>query len=207
MLEKVKFLTPLSLKFLKTNNLNINEMKSKFRKNGKSRIGAEYLIHQQNLSKTMIISAFCGTGKTHLCKILREQAIEIECWTYQGRKDIFPDNIIKDIKAKVGKVKYIFISSNPVVIDRLVKEGINIYIYYPEQGLKDEYINRYKNRGSSDDFVDMLDRNWDDWLKEIHERYPNGTVIKSEEYLSEYILMKNKLTPTILKDEADYKKF
>ena len=79
--------------------------------------------------KTKIISAFCGTGKSYLCDILGDNAIELECWKYD--KSDLPNNIVTDIKSFVGKAKYIFISTNPIVLDRLISEGIEFNLYYP----------------------------------------------------------------------------
>ena len=45
--------------------------------------------------------------------------------------------------------------------------GIDYVLVYPERGLKDEYINRCKNNGSSQGFISKLDKNWDLFMKNV----------------------------------------
>jgi hypothetical protein len=40
-------------------------------------------------------------------------------------------------------------------------------LVYPNRDIKDEYIQRYKDRGNNDAFVDLLDKNWDNWMDEM----------------------------------------
>jgi len=119
------------------------------------------------LRQTLIISAFCGTGKTYLCENSNKKIIEFECWKYD--KSVFPNNCVADIKSKIGEVDIIFISTNPLVLNALTKIGKKIILIYPEFKLKNEYIKRYSNRGSSDDFMLMLSKYWGSWLREIKE--------------------------------------
>jgi len=119
------------------------------------------------LRQTLIVSAFCGTGKTYLCENSNKKTIEFECWKYD--KSAFPNNCVADIKSKIGKTDIIFISTNPLVLNALTKIGKKIILIYPELKLKNEYMNRYSDRGSSNDFILMLSKYWDSWLKEIKE--------------------------------------
>jgi len=132
---------------------------------------------------TIIVSAFCGTGKTHLCNDFNINYIEFECWKYEN--DNFPTNYIEDIKSQIGKVDYIFISTNPVVLKELNKLGIEITLVYPKLKLRKEYLKRYEDRGSTNNFIKMIDDNWYDWLYELHEQsYCNHIELSSDEYLS-----------------------
>lgn len=116
------------------------------------------------IKSAIIISAFCGTGKTYLCNT-SDRFVEFECWKYD--KDNFPENCLVDIKSNIHKVDIIFISTNPTVLIPIVKMGITVILIYPNLKLKDEYINRYKKRGSSNDFISTLSKNWERWLIEI----------------------------------------
>lgn len=136
---------------------------------------------------TIICASFCGTGKTHLCSS-SQRYIEFECWEYQN--DDFPINYVSDIKSQIGRVNYIFISTNPVILKELYKSGIDIILVYPKFELKEEYIKRYKDRGSSDDFIEMLNRNWHDWITELHEQtYCSQIELDSGEYLSNILTL------------------
>ncbi len=38
---------------------------------------------------------------------------------------------------------------------------------YPDDRRKDEFIERYKNRGNNEKFIELVSNKWDDWMKEI----------------------------------------
>lgn len=142
-------------------------------------------------NNTLVCSAFCGTGKTYICNNINN-VIEFECWKYDN--DNFPSNYINDIKLQIGKVDIIFISTNPVVLKQLNRSGIDITLVYPRNELKQEYLERYKQRGSSKDFIEMIDKNWYNWLDEINNQtYCNHIILDSGEYLLEK-LKKNGLS-------------
>ena len=135
--------------------------------------------------KTLIISSFPGTGKTHFCEKYEGCGIELECWEY-SKSDNFPNNIVLDIKSFIGKIKYIFISTNNIVLDKLIKEEIGFQIYYPSPDQKEDYMNRYVKRKSPYDFIGVMYVHWDDWL-DVASKY-GGTVLKQGEHLSDKIL-------------------
>ena len=56
-------------------------------------------------------------------------------------------------------VDKILVSSHKDVRDALVKKGIPFVLVYPNKDIKDEYIQRYKDRGNNDAFVELLDKN------------------------------------------------
>lgn len=136
-----------------------------------------------------IYASFCGTGKSYLCDKFTKKCIEFECWKYTDGN--FPHNYIKDIKAKIGKVKYIFISTNPVVLKQLYKLDISITLIYPKNNLKEKYIKRFIKRGSHKDFIDMLNNNWDKWINELKEQdYCRHIVLNDNQYLEDIVNLK-----------------
>ncbi len=131
---------------------------------------------------TIVCASFCGTGKTYLCRRYPDKYIEFECWKYFDGS--FPKNYIEDIKSKIGNVEYIFISTNPIVLRRLHKEGVPIKLFYPEKNLKNEYLKRYIKRGSATDFTETLDKYWHSWIDELKEqKYCEQIVLKSGEHI------------------------
>jgi hypothetical protein len=73
------------------------------------------------------------------------------------------------------KVDKILVSSHKDVRDVLLKKGIPFVLVYPNREIKDEYIQRYKDRGNNDAFVDLLEKNWDNWMDEMDGmESPNG---------------------------------
>lgn len=134
------------------------------------------------MKKTQIISAFCGTGKTYLCQGSGGSLVEIECWAYSNKPG-FPHNIIRHINSIHGTVDGLFISTNPMVLNALPNKTKAVLIY-PELSLKDEYIKRFVDRGSSDDFISTLSKYWESWIVEaMANKQLRHIILKSGQYI------------------------
>lgn len=134
----------------------------------------------------IVYAAFCGTGKSYLCDTFVDTCIEFECWKYKDGD--FPKNYIKDIKAAVGKYKYIFISTDPRVLKQLNENGVHIKLIYPKNELKGEYFKRFEERGNLISFRKMLNKYWDVWLDELKEQsYCERIVLNKDEYLEDIV--------------------
>ncbi len=143
-------------------------------------------------NKTILCAAFCGTGKSYLCSNFPEQYAEIECWQYQGGERVdFPNNCISDILSMIGKIKYVMISTNPVVSKKLTELGYSVNLYYPENKLSDEYFKRYTDRETHLELMSALNTYWDGWLDELRElKEKDGykhTVLKGGQYLQDVL--------------------
>lgn len=125
--------------------------------------------------QTKVIAAFPGTGKTYYFQN-HNNCLDSDSSDYSWIKDSdgkntkdrnpdFPINYIQHIKDNIGKVEFIFVSSHDVVRDALVASGIEFTFIYPNIDLKDEYIERFKHRGSPDGFINLLDKNWNNWIE------------------------------------------
>lgn len=54
--------------------------------------------------------------------------------------------------------------------------------------LKDEYINRYRNRGNDEKFIRFIESNWDSFINDIEkEWFPRKIKLKSGQYLSDVV--------------------
>jgi len=131
-----------------------------------------------------IYAAFCGTGKTHICERTDINAIEIEYWKYKEKGLI--KEYIKDIKKQ--NVDYIFVSTEPDGLKLLKKNGFDIILIYPENGLRNEYLDRYIDRDSSYDFIGTFMKHWNIWIDELKEQsYCKHIVLKSGQYILDVI--------------------
>ena len=129
-----------------------------------------------------VYAAFCGCGKTFLSKTFPDNYIEIECWEY--RSGDFPTNYVDDVIKAIGKIKYLFISTDPEILKEINKRGIKIKLYYPDNTLRNEYLDRFINRQSPVDFIGVLMVNWDKWINELKEQeYCEHIVLQSGQYL------------------------
>lgn len=112
----------------------------------------------------VVISGFPGVGKSHLCKERgwHDSDSSKFSWSSPGvRNPDFPANYIEHIKGLQGVV---LVSSHQEVRDALDAADIPFRIVHPALDCKDEYLERYKLRGSPDKFIDLLNQNWDDWV-------------------------------------------
>lgn len=132
----------------------------------------------------MIVSAFCGVGKSYLCD--NDNYSEVECWKYSNDPN-FPKNYVKEVKNQLKNNKIVFISTNPVTLDELKRQGLDFLLIYPDVSLKDEYMTRYKERGSHEDFINTLDEHWDNWITELEGYECNKIKVGQGEYLSDVL--------------------
>jgi len=134
------------------------------------------------IKETLLCAAFCGTGKTYICEKTNISSIEIEYWKYKDKG--LQKEYLKDIKNQIGKVDYIFISTDPNGLILLNKEGYDIILAYPDNELRNEYLDRYIERDSPYDFIGTFMKHWHIWLNELKDQnYCKHIILKSGEYL------------------------
>lgn len=140
---------------------------------------------------TIIISAFPGTGKSHFFDSadgIPDTVLDSDSSKFD--KKFFPGNYISHIKEKIGKVDYICVSSHKLVREALVKENLPFILLYPHITLKNEYIQRYKERGNNEGFIKLLDENWDLWIKECENQEGCIKIVMSfGDHLSDFFLL------------------
>jgi len=133
--------------------------------------------------KSALISAFPGTGKTFLYNNSNLKILDSDSSKFN--KNEFPNNYINHIKNNMHKVDCILISSHKNVREALFANKLPFILVYPDISLKNEYIERYRNRGSSDEFIILLEKNWNTWINElIYQKHCTHCVLKNKEYLS-----------------------
>lgn len=138
-------------------------------------------------NKTILCAAFCGTGKTYICNKNNIKAIEIEYWKYKDNG--LQKEYIKDIEKQIGKMDYIFLSTDPESLRLLQEHGFNITLVYPDNDLRNEYLDRYINRDSPYDFIGTFMKHWNLWINELKEQnYCKHIVLKSGEYLQDVLI-------------------
>lgn len=137
--------------------------------------------------KTKIIFAFPGTGKSFYHKNHPDTTLDSDSsqfsWWYddkgnkvldengnQIRNPYFPSNYIKHIKSNIGKYEYIFVSSHKKVREALVDNCLLFYLIYPDYNDKELYIERYKQRGSPESFIELINNKWEDWIYELEDQ-------------------------------------
>ena len=116
------------------------------------------------MSKTLIVSGFPGVGKSFYVRNSPD-CLDIDSSNFD--KSLFPQNYIEHIKSQLGVVPIIFVSSHKKVRNALVAEGLHYILVYPDCSLKDEYLARYKKRGSDDIFINLMRECWTDFILDM----------------------------------------
>lgn len=136
----------------------------------------------------MIISAFPGTGKSFYTQQTNSKIIT-DSDSSLFNKTEFPENYIQHIKQKINEnYSIIFVSSHKEVRDALVLNNLEFTLIYPNINLKQEYIQRYTQRGSSESFIKLLENNWDLWIKELQlQQNCKHIELESNQFISNII--------------------
>jgi hypothetical protein len=136
---------------------------------------------------TKVISAFPACGKSysyknrqHLFKGILDSDSSEFSWIKDSegnntkeRNPDFPNNYIQHIKDNIGKVEIIFISSHDVVRKALKDNNIKYTLVYPDKSLKEEWLDRCKDRGNALSFIKFLDNNFNIFIDEMdNETFP-----------------------------------
>lgn len=122
-----------------------------------------------------VISGFPGIGKTFYKENSELNVLDSDSskfsWIEKGvRNPEFPKNYIDHIKSNMYKVDMILVSTHKVVRDALVDNNIKFLLVYPEIELKEEYLERFRNRGSDDSFIKLFENNWDTFIQEMENQ-------------------------------------
>ena len=144
-------------------------------------------FNEHSAVDTLVVSAFPGCGKSHLFRNKGVMKIlDSDSSTFD--KSQFPENYINHIKSNIGDVDMILVSSHKEVRDALQNQGINFTLVYPKKDIKDEYIQRYIDRGNDGKFVELLKQNWENWVGELNQQSGCEKIkLDSGQYLSDVI--------------------
>lgn len=120
----------------------------------------------------VIISGFPGVGKTFFTNAgtayrCADSDSSQFSWLSDGtRNPNFLSDYLKHIYDIVEKQGHdiIFVSSHKDVRDALCKAGIKFTMVYPCVSLKQEYLERYRRRGSPQAFIDLMESKWEEFI-------------------------------------------
>lgn len=135
-----------------------------------------------------VVSGFPGIGKSHFYNQDPDHIADSDSSKFD--KTMFPKNYIEHIKGKLedSNTNRVLVSSHDAVRNALVQENIPFYLVYPDASLKDEYMERYRERGSPQPFLDLMDKNWDNFIAECEKQTGcEKIVLQAGEYLSDVL--------------------
>lgn len=118
---------------------------------------------------TIIVSAFPGVGKSYFTKNYNYVSKDLDSSEYRHLD--FPKAYIAEIKElyESGDYDIILVSSHEVVREALIQGGLEYILVHPDITLKGEYLQRYRDRGSPDVFIQRLNTFWDEWVSSCME--------------------------------------
>lgn len=127
-------------------------------------------------TRPRVICGFPGVGKTTLFKKLQHQGVLIhDSDSSQFNKDQFPQNYIQHIQACLAAGAWVLCSTHTVVREALQQAGISYCIAAPaHKYLKDEYMARYRERGSPEAFLKLMDAKWDEFMDDVWKNDQRG---------------------------------
>lgn len=133
--------------------------------------------------RPVIVSGFPGIGKSSLVKMYPNFA---DSDSSLFDKSAFPENYIAHVKETLAAGKSIMVSSHDVVRAALLENDLRYTLVYPAIGLKAEYMERYRERGSSEVFLQLMESKWEEFIGQC--ALQNGClhyVLSSGEYLTD----------------------
>lgn len=149
----------------------------------------------------MIVCAFPGTGKTYCEQNVRNQHtfIDLDPEPFHWMQDesgkrvvsnLWPDNYVREIIKQhdaYGFQSRVFCSTHKEVLDYLciMRQDHMVVFPFPSEAQKEAYLKRYRDRGSSDEFVAQMGVLFMDFIHQLEDRAKsNDPAIRStEKYL------------------------
>lgn len=155
--------------------------------------------------KSFPICGFPGIGKSHLSRehgwpdsdsskfswvkpVQEIKPLDLTAGRFEKiRHPEWPNNYLDHIKSISGPV---LVSTHEEIRDLLSNAGFRFWVCYPERCCKQEYLQRYRDRGSSLEFIHLLDQKWDEWITGLEQdtRPAGRIVLKPGEFASDQLI-------------------
>lgn len=141
----------------------------------------------------MIVCGFPGIGKTTLKDRYPDQVVDSDSslfsWASPGvRHPEWPNNYLDHLSKleEENPDKLILVSTHKEVISGLLERKIRFSIIRPSIECKQEYIERFIKRGSTEAFIELLDKNFETFLDDL-DNVPgiHVSVLSPGSYLSD----------------------
>ena len=151
----------------------------------------------------MFVYAFSATGKSSVAKKY-SNVIDMESTLYKYLGNFkeneslkstdreinkqWPENYFKALKEAKDKYDYILISDE--ICDKFLKDNNFEYWWvYPQRDLKEEYMNRCKERGNNAEFIYWYSKLWEEWISKCeNDKLASKHIeLKSNQYLEDVL--------------------
>jgi len=134
-----------------------------------------------------VFSGFPGVGKSTVFR-KADGLVVADSDSSTFDKSEFPDNYLMHIQETRPNVDVLLVSSHNVVRDELEERGIPFHLVYPTVDQKEDYMKRYRERGSPQPFLDLMDQNWEKFIGECAQQVGcTHVVLKPGQFLGDVI--------------------
>ena len=118
---------------------------------------------------TIVIAGFPGIGKSYFKENHLELKVVDSDSSSFSKDPWFPLNYMNHLKTQLKSADVVLISTHKVVRQALEFHKIEHIIVVPEASAveREHYLQRYRDRGSSEQFISLINDNWYDWLVDI----------------------------------------
>jgi hypothetical protein len=150
--------------------------------------------------RAQIYCGFPGVGKSSVFNTQKELGLTILdsdssqfSWISKGeRHPDFPNNYMNHIIENINKADIIMVSTHTEVLDALWNRVNGLAtIVYPDPSLKEEYLERYRKRGSDSNFVNLMNSKWESFIDGIERDNRFRKIkLKSGQYMSDALNIK-----------------
>ena len=153
----------------------------------------------------MIIAGFSGVGKTTFAKT-HQNVIDLHIMPYKYTNLNEVNNNYNDESIKAApelilnpdwrydyydKLISLYKSEPNQIMNWLAYEEITFTLVFPSYDLKEEYRNKYLERGNTEAFIDIFINDWDYWIGMFKlQKGCKKIELKTNEYLSDVISFK-----------------
>lgn len=150
-----------------------------------------------------LILGMPGVGKTFAEKELYGvEDLESSCYKWLGVEDtiesskgdptrepnpIYPQNYFEAIKAALDDYPIVLASLHQEVRRLLSLEDIEYWVCVPSLTCKNEYLQRYRDRENSDDFINFLNSKFEEYVTEW-DGFPRKIELGSGQTLTDYLI-------------------
>ena len=133
----------------------------------------------------MIICGFPGVGKS---TVARDMGGVVDLESTPFKKDF---DMYLNVAIHMHNNGYTpLVSSHEEMREKLINSGVKFKVVIPKLTDKDIYMRNYKYRGSTEEFIKLLDENFDKWILDIMSdvRLRDKLIILDhDKYIDDYI--------------------
>ena len=159
----------------------------------------------------IIIAGFSGIGKTTIARKYKN-VIDLDASEYAYDEKEFlnidiekrkgevrnpnsnwPNNYIEAIKKAISDYDVILVWDREDIIEEYIKNKFDFMVCYPPKNDLDNYVQRYKNRGNSDKYIEMKLNQYDNRIKLYDELKLKRVILNGNETIEDWLLKNNYL--------------